>query len=83
MPAMTDPNQSPAGAGPSWKPPRSRDGNIASIIVGLALLAIGGWYLLDQTFNVDMPRINWRDVWPVILIVLGAFVIFQSIRRRA
>lgn len=80
---MSDPNQAPGGAGPSWRPPRNRDGNLASIVVGLALLAIGGWYLLDQTLGFDMPRIRWNDLWPIILIVLGALVILQSARRRA
>lgn len=73
----------PAGAGPSWRPPRDREGNLASIVVGGVLLALGVWYLLDHTFDVAMPRIDWGDLWPVFLIVIGGVVIFQSTRRRA
>ena len=72
----------PAGAGPSWRPPRDRDTNLASIVVGLLLLAIGAWYLLDHTLDIEMPRIDWGDFWPVILIAIGGVVIYQSIRSR-
>jgi hypothetical protein len=81
---MTEPIQTPpAGSGPNWRPPRERDGNVASIVVGLVLLVIGIWYLLDQTLDIDMPRISWGDFWPVILIVIGGVIVFQSARRRA
>jgi hypothetical protein len=63
-------------------PRRERESNIASIVVGLIFLGIGVWYLLDQTLGLDMPRINWRDFWPIILIVLGGIVIYRSAKRR-
>jgi Na+/H+ antiporter NhaD/arsenite permease-like protein len=93
---MTDPidqttslNQPDAGAPPppappsSWRPPRERDSNMASIVVGLILVAIGAWYFLEQTIGIRMPRIAWRDVWPVLLILLGVFVIVRSLSRRS
>jgi hypothetical protein len=72
----------PAEAGPSWRPPRDRETNLASIVVGLLLLAVGAWYLLDHTLDIEMPRIDWGDFWPVILIAIGGVVIYQSIRSR-
>lgn len=80
---MTEPADNPAEAGQTWRPPRGREGNVASIVVGLVLLAVGIWYLLDHTLGIDMPRIDWGDLWPLILVVLGAAVLWQAVRRRA
>ena len=80
---MTEPADKPAEAGQPWRPPRSREGNAASIVVGLVLLAVGVWYLLDHTLGIEMPRIDWGDLWPLFLIAIGAAVIWQAVRRRA
>jgi hypothetical protein len=66
-----------------WAPPRTRDGNVAGIVVGLVLLGIGVWFLLDFTLGFEMPRIRWGDVWPLILIVIGGVIVYQAMRRRA
>jgi hypothetical protein len=89
---MTDPTNPPEPAEPaetqassrsaSWRPPREGDSNVAAIVVGLILVGIGGWYFLEQTLGIRMPRISWRDVWPVALIILGVFVIVRSQTRR-
>lgn len=87
---MTDPND-PTGAAPSppppppnspWRPPRQRESNTASIVVGLVLVAIGAWYFLEQTMGIRMPRFAWREVWPVLLILVGVFVVVRSFDRR-
>jgi cell wall-active antibiotic response 4TMS protein YvqF len=80
MTDSTNPPQPEHGVG--WRPPRERETNVASIVVGLVLLAIGIWYLLDQTLGLDMPRIRWSDVWPIILIVLGGVMLYRSATRR-
>ena len=80
---MTEPADRPAEAGTTWRPPRTREGNVASILVGLVLLAVGVWYLLDHTLGLEMPRIDWGDLWPLILIAIGAAVLWQAVRRRA
>jgi hypothetical protein len=80
-PAPT-PNQPSPQPDPTWRPPRARGSNTPSIVIGLILVAIGAWYFLDQTLGLDMPRINWRDFWPVILIVLGGVIVFRSVGRR-
>jgi hypothetical protein len=53
-----------------------------AVIWGLILLAVGGWFFLDQTLGLDMPSIDWGSLWPVILIVIGGVVIFQGLGRR-
>jgi hypothetical protein len=56
---------------------------VASIVVGLILVGIGVWYFAEQTLGIRMPRIAWRDVWPVVLILLGVVVIVRSLSRRS
>ena len=58
-----------------------RDGG--AIVWGLIILAIGLWFFLDQTLGIRLPRIDWRYLWPVILILIGAILVYQGIRRRS
>jgi uncharacterized integral membrane protein len=52
-----------------------------AVVWGLILLAIGIWFFLDQTLGIQLPRIDWRYAWPVVLIVIGAVVVIQATRR--
>ena len=80
MTDSTDPPRPDPGVG--WRPPREPETNVASIVVGLILLVIGIWYLLDQTLGIDMPRIDWSDFWPIILIAIGGIMLYRSTTRR-
>ena len=61
---------------------RERTANPFAILVGLAFIAIGAWYFLDRTLGIALPRIQWGSLWPLILIVLGGWILFQSMQRR-
>jgi hypothetical protein len=61
---------------------RSRGLDAVGIVWGVILLAVGVWFFLKQTLGWEMPAVDWGDLWPVILIVVGAVVIFQAMRRR-
>ena len=61
---------------------RERGVDTGAMVWGGILLIVGIWFFLDQTLGIDLPAIDWGDVWPVILIVVGAVVIFQAMRRR-
>jgi len=54
----------------------------STVIVGVVLLAIGGWYFADRTLGLDLPRLNWNDLWPIALILLGAWIIAGPYLRR-
>lgn len=82
-PGAGGPQPPPTAPPSSWRPPRQRDSNVASIVVGLILVGIGVWYFAEQTLGIRMPRIAWRDVWPVVLILLGVVVIVRSLSRRS
>jgi uncharacterized membrane protein len=72
---------------PPWFPPRDKDrpepkSNIAAIVVGLIILAVGVYFLFDRTLGVPMPPIQWSSVWPILLIVIGGIVLIRSMQRR-
>jgi hypothetical protein len=84
-PAAATPPPTPASTADDWRD-RNRMKRVAdtgSVVWGLILLAVGGWFFLDHTLELDMPRIDWSDFWPVILIVIGAVVILQGFGRRS
>ena len=90
-PPMTPP-AAPAAAAPSSPPPmapptassRRRDdaGRSGSIFFGVILVAIGLWFFADQTLGLEMPQLRWDEVWPILLVGLGAWIVFGSLRRQ-
>jgi hypothetical protein len=84
-PSSTQPR--PAAAPPSgWVAPSSgrgsrQDGRAGSIVFGVVLLLVGAWFFAEQTLGLDLPAISWGELWPVILIALGAWIVLGSLRR--
>jgi Na+/H+ antiporter NhaD/arsenite permease-like protein len=84
---MTEPldPQSPAPPADERLRTRPRDGRSydrVALLWGGILLVVGIWFFLDKTLGINMPSINWGDFWPVILIVIGLFVIVRGMGRR-
>jgi hypothetical protein len=48
----------------------------------LILLAIGIWFFADITLRLRMPSIAWRDLWPLVLIVFGGYIVLKGMTRR-
>ena len=55
------------------KPERS-DGNLWG---GIILIALGSIFLIDRF----VPRIDFGDLWPIILIVVGAILISKAYQK--
>jgi hypothetical protein len=55
-----------------------RSDPIPAIIAGLFLVAIGAFFLLRNTFNID-----WAVVWPVAVIAFGVVVLIAAVRPRS
>ena len=53
-----------------------------TVVWGVILVTVGTWFFLDRTLGLDLPDIDWGQLWPVILIVVGAAVILQGVGRR-
>lgn len=48
-----------------------------SLIGGVILIVIGSLFLIEKF----IPRINFGDLWPVVLIAIGLILIFGSIPK--
>lgn len=66
---------------PAWNPPRHEHNHTGALIGGTIVLLIGLWFFATVTLGLDLPRIDWRQYWPVILIVVGLLVILRAFRR--
>ena len=56
--------------------------DLAGRLWGLVLLGFGIWFLMDVTLRMDLPRIAWDQMWPLVLIVVGALVVVRGMARR-
>ena len=57
--------------------------DLAGRLWGLVLLGFGLWFFADVTLKLDLPSLRWGELWPVVLIVLGAFVVLRGLARRS
>jgi hypothetical protein len=65
---------------PMWRS-RDTDGRTGTIVFGVILVAIGLWFFGDQTLGLDMPALSWSDLWPILIIALGGWIVLGSMRR--
>lgn len=56
------------------KKPQKNDGNLWG---GLILITLGGIFLIDRF----VPRIDFGDLWPLILIVVGIILITKAYQQ--
>jgi hypothetical protein len=56
--------------------------DLATRLWGLVLLAFGLWFLADVTLGLDLPNLRWSELWPIVLIVVGGFVVVRGLARR-
>ena len=56
--------------------------DLGALIFGAVLVVVGAYYLLENTFGIVMPEINWDQVWPILVIVLGGGVILRALVSR-
>ena len=72
----------PAAPPPSWSAPRSDGGRSGAVVFGLLLVLVGLWFFAERTLGLTMPDIEWGQLWPLLLIVLGGWLVIGSMRRR-
>jgi phage shock protein C len=59
--------------------PVVRGDSSGAIVLGLILVAIGGWFLVQRL----VPELDGRLLWPFVLIGLGALLVGGALRRRS
>lgn len=70
---------------PNWAPttasrPRDR-GRLVSVIFGFIILAVGLWFFADHTLGLELPTISWSQLWPLLLIAVGGWIVLGTLRR--
>lgn len=58
---------------------QSRDGR-GGAFAGLIFVIAGTWLLLDA---IGITRVNVWDAWPLVLVFVGAAMVWQGFRRRS
>jgi hypothetical protein len=80
-PGPTPATPPPPPAQPAWRPPPADHGRTASLVFGVIILLVGLWFFGSRTLGLDMPDIEWGTLWPLLLIGLGAWIVYGAIRR--
>ena len=66
---------------PEWHRTRDRGPFWGPVFAGVVLVAIGLWFFADVTLDLEMPTLRWSDLWPLILIGIGGWIVLASTRR--
>ena len=86
-PSLTANPNRPADSGwrePPWFPAKARRERPSSgpaIIIGAILIVVGVWFFVKTTLGVDLPDVALGSLWPILLIVAGAFLLIRSFGR--
>jgi hypothetical protein len=51
-------------------------------VFGVILVVIGLWFFATTTLGLDLPRVDWAALWPLLLIGLGAWILLGAMGRR-
>ena len=57
--------------------------DLGALVFGAILLLVGGYYLLVNTFGIDLPELNWDMIWPIAVIGLGVAVVAKAVASRS
>ena len=77
-------DQRPSGAFEGReRPPQGDPGRLATVLLGLAVIAIGLWFFAERSLGLAMPRVDWDALWPLVVIGIGAWIALGARGRRA
>jgi len=68
---------------PAWRPPAADPGRNGALIFGAVILVVGLWFFATNTLGLDLPDLDWGELWPIVLIGLGAWIVLNAIGRRS
>ena len=81
-PNATPPTAPPSPTQPDWRPPPHDRGRNASLVFGVIIVVLGLWFFATQTLGLDLPRLDWDQLWPIVLIAIGGLIVLNAMRRR-
>jgi phage shock protein PspC (stress-responsive transcriptional regulator) len=58
--------------------PQTKERKNGSLIGGLVLITLGALFLADEL----IPQVNFGDLWPVILIVIGIGLLVNTVTKK-
>jgi phage shock protein C len=67
-----------APSSPPGPPEHKKDKTNANLVGGIILITLGILFLFDRFF----PRINFGDLWPVILVVIGIIMVNNAYKKK-
>ena len=78
--ASAGPGAPATDGGPAWSyragvERRERGGG--AVLLGLVLVVLGGWFLLQRF----LPQLDPSLIWPIVLLGLGAALVIGALRR--
>lgn len=62
----------------SNRPYYNKPKNDGGLFVGIILIVLGGMFLIDRL----IPRIDFADMWPVLLIMVGIIIIVSQAKPK-
>jgi hypothetical protein len=58
---------------------RSIRTNGGGLILAVVLILVGGYYFLRNTLGLDLGELDDDAVWPIIVIALGAWILYRNL----
>jgi uncharacterized membrane protein len=59
-------------------PHRLRNLEVGRLIFGLIVLGFGVYYFVQKTLGIPIPNLDWDQIWPLLVIALGAGIAFSA-----
>lgn len=57
---------------------RLRSIDLGAVIFGLLVLGVGVYYLLENTFGINLPPLDWDKLWPLAIVALGIGIVWGA-----
>jgi hypothetical protein len=54
---------------------RLRGLDLGAIIIGVLVLGVGAYYVLVNTFGVNLPDLDWDKIWPLAVMAVGIAIL--------
>lgn len=80
--SRTETTPPPSTATPGGPTPRHDGGRTGSLVFGVIILVVGLWFFATQTLGLDLPRLDWGQLWPILLIAIGGLIVLNAMQRR-